>query len=278
MGTAASGHTIGIEDWTAVEADLYRIWVIFSTTTDLQGHIHLYLADGDGDVTIANDGTSTLYAGYGQLEHAATIDRPTSYIPTAGSTVTRAVDDLARTSDFSFHYQAEGSCYIDYTPYYHDDDNQRTLLHLHESSTQYIIGRGTYLVGSRTGQAYWLLRDSTQAVLTGTDNHGIATGVRNRQSVTWENLGFGALYLDGVQDQTEDPVYVPDNPTHLQIGSTDANAAPMHALIHEFAWFDNALSQSQGESLTNDGTFPAFGATLLQHPYAAFHPKSFTPL
>ena len=68
--------------------------------------------DDSGNVTYQGDGTSGVYIWGAQLEEGTVA---TSYIPTSGSTVTRAADDLVIDgSEFTnFYNQSEGTIYIE---------------------------------------------------------------------------------------------------------------------------------------------------------------------
>jgi hypothetical protein len=71
--------------------------------------------DDSGNVTYTGDGTSGVYIWGAQLEQGTVA---TSYIPTSGSTVTRAADNLVIDgSDFTnFYNTSEGTFYVEFTP------------------------------------------------------------------------------------------------------------------------------------------------------------------
>ena len=89
IGTVASGHTANIQDFGN---GWYRCSITFTTdASDTFGQLAIQLAESDGGVTVSLDGTSSVLIYGAQFEAGST---PSSYIPTSGSTVTRAADTL----------------------------------------------------------------------------------------------------------------------------------------------------------------------------------------
>lgn len=91
VGSKGSSHdAIGMED---LGNGLYRCWVRITTGgTDNTGVIRIYVSDGNGDRQVQRDGTSSIFVGKPQFEEGYF---PSSYIPTSGSSVTRAADTLS---------------------------------------------------------------------------------------------------------------------------------------------------------------------------------------
>jgi len=89
VGTQNSGHVGSIED---VGNGWYRCALTFTTdATDTSGNIFIGFSETDGAITAPLDGTSSILIYGAQFEAGST---PSSYIPTSGSTVTRAADTL----------------------------------------------------------------------------------------------------------------------------------------------------------------------------------------
>lgn len=87
VGASDTGYTGAIQDcgngW-------YRCSVTFTTdAADTSGQLRIYLGNADGGSSMTRDGTSSVLIYGAQLEAGAFA---TSYIPTAGGTVTRAAD------------------------------------------------------------------------------------------------------------------------------------------------------------------------------------------
>tara|TARA_B100001093_G_scaffold501825_1_gene553999 strand:- start:18 stop:1019 length:1002 start_codon:yes stop_codon:yes gene_type:complete len=112
----------------------YRL-SITNTTVSTTVAVRLYGSAGDNVLSYQGDGTSGVYIWGAQLEESSVA---TSYIPTSGSTVTRAADDLVISgSAFDFYNQSEGTFYgeiiINANPY----DSYPVMVHA-GASTDYI--------------------------------------------------------------------------------------------------------------------------------------------
>lgn len=122
LGTAGTGHTASITD---VGNGWYRCAITFTTdASDTSGTVRVYLSDGDGDVTVAQDGVSSIYVWGGQFESGSF---PTSPILTYGSTATRALDNISiATSAFPLSATA-GSILAIYTMQENNGSNPAIL-------------------------------------------------------------------------------------------------------------------------------------------------------
>jgi hypothetical protein len=128
------GTYLGTPNDSSIELignDWYRITL--SHTSDAQARCEFWVSDTESVSSYTGDGTSGVYIWGAQLEAGSL----TSYIPTSGSTVTRAADDLVISgSAFSSFYNAsEGTFYVEaqskesatYQPHYleaHDASGQ----------------------------------------------------------------------------------------------------------------------------------------------------------
>jgi hypothetical protein len=108
-----------------INNDWYKIFLTFPVETNSIGVNFRFTNDGVGYINTNGDGTSGIYIWGAQLEQGAF---PTSYIPTQGSTRTRAVDNASITGkNFSEWYrQDEGTIYCEVT---HGLTNYRAMFY-----------------------------------------------------------------------------------------------------------------------------------------------------
>ena len=240
----------------------YRCWLRFTCdATDTSANFRVGAADADTDHTVDRDETSSIFIWGAQLEATfAGQDGPSTYIPTTSATVTRD-DDWLNTTDVSWYTQAEGSGYVHYVPTYYDDNlSNSTGFEVIEDSIRFVRLSSLYTSGSRTGQARWYTRDSTQVVLAG-GNSDIASGDNVRTGLYYTSLGPGAMYLGGDEKGTSSTVYPPSDPVSARIGGSSGFAA-QNALVKEVAWWDTSLDAAAMTALTTDGTMPSFGMVV----------------
>lgn len=279
-GTAGSDVIdSGVED---IGGGRFRCWLLFeSHGVDTSGNIRINVADGDGDVTVDYDGTSSIFIDCVQLERvqagvpgssapAATLPTvfASSYIPTSGSAVTRERDRI-QTSATNFN-PAEGAIYTKgYS--YHNQEHASTirleissdgatgtdrLYHEHQENGE--LGgslRGMILDG---GPGSNVSIDSLVLNTPGTHN-GVATSYIS---------GTVHYAVDGVLGTTS-----PASPTGvwpggwggtfdtITLGGT-AGSTPLElfGVIAEIALFDTALTEQETLALSL-GNFPVLPAT-----------------
>jgi hypothetical protein len=105
VGTTPSGVTANIENYGN---GWYRCSVTFTVSSSGAQNTAFYLADNDSAAPIADSGG--IYIWGAQLE---ALSYATSYIPTYGSTVTRATETLRNSGNSTLINSTEGVLYVE---------------------------------------------------------------------------------------------------------------------------------------------------------------------
>jgi hypothetical protein len=110
IGGSGGGYSLTSSSITAIGNGWYRCVASIATVTDTAGRLYISLCQNASTDTYTGDGTSGVYLWGAQVE---TDTVATSYIPTLGTTVTRAVDAVsAPVSSTPFADGAAGSVYL----------------------------------------------------------------------------------------------------------------------------------------------------------------------
>ena len=111
VGVVNAAHTASIKDFGN---GWYRCSITYSCTETADDFVAVRILEtiNTGSASWTADGTSNLYLYGFQLEQGSF---PTSYIPTSGSTVTRAADvaEITGTNFSSFYNQSEGTVFVE---------------------------------------------------------------------------------------------------------------------------------------------------------------------
>ena len=106
LGSKDAGITTSI----TLIADGWYKCSMTKTLTSFAGGATILIADADGSSTYTGNGTSGIYIFGAQLEQSS---YPTSYIPTSGSTVTRAAETCNNSGNSEVFNDSEGVLFAD---------------------------------------------------------------------------------------------------------------------------------------------------------------------
>ena len=217
VGTGASGVGQNIEN---VGNGWYRCSVTFAPV-NTTGTIRIRLANADGDLTIDLDGTSSILIYGAQFEAGST---PSSYIPTAGSTVTRAAETLtvptanAPWNPLAVSIQMEG------TMTYADTDANDVIKFFNwELDGNNFIYSTLDTNGAQTGEVDFRQNVSGTADIVGTAGTFYSPGINIPFNIASRH---GSTFINGAVDgvaltANTTPVALPDlSSTDMDIGST----------------------------------------------------------
>jgi hypothetical protein len=250
---------------------VYRCWMRLSNDADSAWLFNIQPANADGDHTVARDGTSSIFVYGAQAEDGTNISLPTSYIPTNGSTVTRAADLIlvdgdatigAVTDDYS--YYAKFACM---SP---DVDNVRSVAVRSPSqaaTTAYdrLTVAGT---GTRTGEPRYRTRQTGNVDIIGGGNHDTPLGTETiHQFASAYKVGDEmTLWYDGTAatgGSTIDNGPLIDYDC-IEIGTDNTSGGGVgtsQIRFYAFNMYTPVLTATQLEDASN-GTLPTFGMVV----------------
>jgi hypothetical protein len=233
VGTTTSTDDQGIE---YVGDGWYRCWIVWSTTTDLAGFVKFYAAEADNDLTVDDDGTSSILAWEIQAEAGSF---PTTYIPTTSSSATRNADVLTYSAvgnadSFPMTVSAEyagldGSAVVLLSI---DDETISNRWNVNLSS-----GRNPTLFSRASGTT------DVQIVAASTVSQGASVKIT---AVVGSN--DNELYLDGVSAGT-DTASTPPVVTTIHVGSQWDGSIQPFATTRNLKIYNKRLNDSQVKNL-----------------------------
>ena len=103
----------------------FRCSVSGDLDTTTTAHARIYLAEADNDAVFDGDGTSSIYIWGAMVEQQS---YATSYIPTAGSTATRAQETCNGAGNASTFNSTEGVLYAEIAALADDETNRRITI------------------------------------------------------------------------------------------------------------------------------------------------------
>ena len=185
------------------------------------------------------DGTSGIYIWGAQLETGSFV---TSYIPTSGSTVTRAQDSakITGTNLTDFYNQPEGTIFADYKVI----QSEPEIMYLSNNTASKRIG--LYEAGS--SQTRFLIGDSgTQADTT--DSTGTTVG-DNIKSAGAYKLNDIVAAKNGAISSTDSSATIPDGIDRAYIGGYFNGTAEGVLGLRRLSYYNKRLSNAQLQGLT----------------------------
>lgn len=232
-----ANHTAAIAD---LGNSFYEISIAFTTTTDLAGFLYFGASGGGASASDApRDGNTTFIVDHAQLE---TGSKTSSRIITAGSTVTRLVDDIGiATSDFPFN-TATGTLYVEGI---HKADTGGYYAHLGEG----VNTSGMSVTTASSSRGVTTLRNGSAASSTIHINVAAATDWNNDETVNKAFLSHsatdGSAGWNGVEKGSVTAVTVDlTGMTNLNIGQSTAGTLRHNGHIKSIAYIPERITDA----------------------------------
>jgi hypothetical protein len=236
----------GADDGTieSVGNNWYRVSA--TATADATGSsasdLYIYLADDSGSLSYAGDGTSGVYLWGAQLEANS---YATSYIPTSGSTATRAADVSTSAATFgnSWYEQSEGTVYHLYNPF--GVGSSRFYSFNDGTANNQILGAASNGSGSASNYIEITAASVNQGFLGASEAYSptLQTGALAYivNNCAYSKNG-GAVLVDT-------SVTIPTVNT-LNLGSAHSNSAILNGTIRRLTYWPTRLSNDTLQTIT----------------------------
>ena len=256
--TTVSGNmTLNSSDITSVGNDWYRCSVTAtSSASTTSGFYFLAMTDGSG-VTSAGYPNYTLtgkniYAWGAQSEAGAF---PTSYIPTSGSTVTRAAD-VASVTAFKYHQNnTQGTLVVQGTPNAGDATFRRFA--------EFGYSNLRFSIQAISGSIRFYTRDATNSTNNQIGGNISYTPLTSQKLAFTVSSGFAARSANGGTVVSESNVFgLNEENVTLHIGQQNNSASQINGHIKSIQYYPKRLSNTELELLTQPSASPTMNLTF----------------
>jgi len=224
--------------WLSVVAGVIpaSLHVTLTTLTDTLGIRLVY------DAVVSNNGATDVLIWGAQLEQGST---PTSYIPTSGSTVTRAKDSVTDLGDVTTFNSEEGVLFVEMAAL--SDDLILRYITLSDGT---INNRLSFGYSSTTNEMFIVLKVNNINQVLAT-NIPIAQINFNKVALKYKENDF-AIWINGIEVFTDNSgIVLPLNTFNtLNLAQYDGTF-PLYAKIRQLKVFKTALTDEQLTILTS---------------------------
>jgi hypothetical protein len=254
--TGAIGNTNGSGVSNAVSQQLANGWwrfsVFFTATATVGSSYRLYLvtAGNSGNApSYAGDGTSTIAVFGAQADTAGA--GVTSYIPTAGSAVTRSADllSLPLVSLPGWNANAGGVVRAIYRLYTNTLSTEQDPVYFWDGGANTIDCRAQSGTQSGSTASGLLMRSTSIQINTAANISPMPTAfLRRKQAFGW-GVSRGQIAIDGVMSSTQSGSFaLPVGLTTLYIGGKAGNS--LNGTLERIAYYAGARSDAFVQGVT----------------------------
>jgi hypothetical protein len=237
--SGGSNFSAALSSAEALPNGWYRIVMTITTAvvTTVVSNLILY----NSASTYLGDGTSGLYVWGAQLEVGAF---PSSYIPTAGSTVTRSADDCSRSNADGFINNTESSMFAEFVHSYSDGVNAFGALTLSDGTNNERL----VIRNSNATQSQGLVIDGGSIVASpGGAAYTLGNAAKYAMAAKLDDI---ALVAGGGSPSTDSSAAMPTVTTlHVGAGAPSASV-PLFGIVKRIAYFPRRISNANLQTIT----------------------------
>ena len=237
-----SGHTCSV---TKYKDGWYRLSDYVESASATNGLKSLCFCES---ATSGSEGSTiqvgAYYYAYGWQSETG-VKVPTSYIPTSGSSATRAADTLYANSISSSIGSGQGVVYCDFYGQPGDTGSYENMFSINVGS----ISASVNIFKHANGTFYYEVYNGGSAVVFSTYNSSATTSYRTKMAVYYANNDFG-LYINGVKVHSDTGGTAPTGMSSINFNAP-AGGYPGTKDIYEFLLFKERLSDAELASLTS---------------------------
>jgi hypothetical protein len=223
----------------------YRIGVQATWPSSSNCNIFIYPANPAGTTSYTGDGTSGIYAWGVQCESGGV--GVTSYIPTAGSTVTRNQDvlSLPLTSLPGWSATQGGVLVAAYRLHTLRPGLSQGVVSFSDVGENNIVSAIPWYAGSSSGRIYMYSGGVLQSSVTSISPAGTSTPfARGKMAAGW-GTSRGQGSFDGGSTGTVSGSYsLPASPTNLYIGADGVSGGRLNGTLESIAYYRGARSDA----------------------------------
>jgi hypothetical protein len=213
---------------------------ISSTDTNGNRKMAVFLLNDNGNFSYQGDGTSGLYIYGAQLEQSS---YPTSYIPTSGSTVTRAAETCNNSGNSEVFNDSEGVLFADIAALANDGTDRFITISSGALSNRVMIGYGAT---SNSIRAFVTAATSQQAFIEYTSNN-----ITNSNKLALKyKVNDISLWVNGFEIGIDTNAVMPSGLTELAFDRGDGGE-DFYGKTKEIGYYDTALTDLELETLTS---------------------------
>jgi len=204
------------------------------------------IADNNDSYTYQGNGTGNLYIWGTQVEVS---DYPTSYIPTSGTTVTRAVETCNGAGTSAEFNDSEGVLFGEISALYDTQINRFLGINDGSNSNRVIIGYTS--VDSNTPRGIITSGGVAQAAIDFTIND-ITENIKIAIKYKTDRI---ALWINGFKVGTDTSATMPTGLDNFSFDSDGVGGSDFYGKVKQVIAFKEALSDSELEDLTSWDSF-----------------------